>query len=256
MKEDRRNGSLIRDYTSTDFPVNREFKNNQGYIANIIGRKKVNNQIIYFLQFQDIYKAVVCASVGTLRKTSFKNPYHKALYNKGYFGIGTHRSRELYGDKKKTREYLLWFAMFQRCYGENYHAREAYKDVDVCDRWHNFQFFCHDIKQLDGYEKWLNNRGEYHLDKDLIGSNKIYSKETCVFLSRAKNIGLSNKKSKITGKIYQGIRLSDSYHEYFTNQCEFAKKYNLSNTAICGCINNRIKIHKGWVFKIVDDNNV
>lgn len=77
--------------------------------------------------------------------------------------------------------YRKWCSMLQRCYGESYHKRyPTYQDCTVCEEWLVFSNF----KSWMETQEWEG----YHLDKDfLFEGNKIYSPETCVFISRELN---------------------------------------------------------------------
>lgn len=98
-----------------------------------------------------------------------------------------------------TKEYRTWLHMMTRCYSERAHEESpTYKDVSVCNRWHNYQNFCEDIQELDGYDNWKNNNG-YELDKDIICESrgifpKIYSSSTCKFVRKTENISESTTR--------------------------------------------------------------
>ena len=91
-------------------------------------------------------------------------------WNVGIIGEGIYVSRI---NSIRTKEYVAWDAMLQRCYDDKLHKRHpSYKDCTVCEEWLNFQNFA----------KWFNdnNIDGCQLDKDLlIKGNKIYSPETC-----------------------------------------------------------------------------
>ena len=92
---------------------------------------------------------------------------------------------------KTSKVYTAWNNMMIRCYSKtspDYHRYGA-KGVTVCDRWLKFDNFAEDVKSLDGYDQWINNK-HYALDKDkkaVKGQTKIYSPETCCFLSFSEN---------------------------------------------------------------------
>lgn len=70
--------------------------------------------------------------------------------------------------------------MLQRCYSANLQAcRPTYIDCKVCSEWHNFLAF----KSWMELQDWKGKE----LDKDLIGNGKLYSPETCVFVSPSLN---------------------------------------------------------------------
>lgn len=155
-----------------------------------------------------------------------------------------------------TKEYVTWKEMIRRCYAPNASKKfPAYVDVTVCERWKCFQYFCEDIQHLEGYDKWKNNDG-HQLDKDILCEKndikpKIYSPETCIFLSRRENISESTTRKNLTGLVYIGVSPEGVTYE-FTNQKEFSKRHGLNNSLVNGFIHGKINYHKGWTFKIKD----
>lgn len=73
--------------------------------------------------------------------------------------------------------YCIWAHMLQRCYDIKLRKLQpSYTGCFVCDEWHLFSKFKYWMEQQD----W---RGK-QLDKDLlVVGNKIYSPETCIFVS-------------------------------------------------------------------------
>ena len=54
----------------------------------------------------------------------------------GYVGIGK------FSRKANLSSYKMWYHMLERCYSKSYiETNSTYKDVVVCDEWHNFQNF-------------------------------------------------------------------------------------------------------------------
>ncbi|WMB74200.1 hypothetical protein RA178_06185 [Shewanella oncorhynchi] len=129
-----------------------------------------------------------------IRKGETKDPYHPSVFGIGFMGEGKHRST-IRG--KRTKTYSLWIGILNRCYSGRY---PSYKDCSVDPRWHNYQNFANDLPTLKGYEQYLSHlsigsRNPIELDKDtLISGNKLYSKETCCFISGSENMIESNKR--------------------------------------------------------------
>ena len=76
----------------------------------------------------------------------------------------------------------------------------TYKDVTVCEEWHNFQNFA----------KWFEDNyvEGFELDKDiLVKGNKIYSPETCCFVPKEINSLFKNYNNNLlpTGISYDKI---------------------------------------------------
>jgi len=81
--------------------------------------------------------------------------------------------------------YAAWRSMLRRCYTEDYHNRHpTYADCAVCEDWHVFSVFRAWAVSQDWQDK--------QLDKDILcPGNKVYSAETCVFVTNSVNNLLS-----------------------------------------------------------------
>ncbi len=87
--------------------------------------------------------------------------------------------------------YATWSAMLERCFCNNHKAKyPTYKDVTCCEEWLTFSNF----KSWMETQDWEGKQ----LDKDLlVYKNKIYSPETCVFVtSKVNNFLLRNTASR------------------------------------------------------------
>ena len=109
-----------------------------------------------------------------------KDMFKPSVHGVGYLGNY---------DKSFTgrKEYNLWVSILARCYA-CYEDFDSYIGTTVDKRWHSFEVFQKDIRKMDNHLDWL--RGEdMELDKDLLSNdNKIYSKETCLFITRKENL--------------------------------------------------------------------
>ena len=87
----------------------------------------------------------------------------------------------------KDLSYTLWRGMLQRCYDE---SNAAYKDVTVCEEWHNYRNFQSWFKK--NYYKGCS------IDKDLFSpaDRKFYSPDTCCFLPKQINSHLTHLTSE------------------------------------------------------------
>lgn len=96
------------------------------------------------------------------------------------------------------REYSLWKAMLRRCYSDDTKIkRPTYNECVVEDYLLSFDNFYNFINSLIGFNCKDVNNAYFHLDKDLIGSGKIYSRDTICFIPSEVNAFLTNKKSTI-----------------------------------------------------------
>lgn len=86
--------------------------------------------------------------------------------------------------------YDVWKGMLKRCYSEKEQSRyPTYKGCYVCDEWLTFSNFKSWMEQQDWEGK--------HLDKDLlVKGNKIYSPETCIFVTALVNTFTTDSNAK------------------------------------------------------------
>lgn len=121
------------------------------------------------------------------------NPYFKTYYNIGFLGEG------VYNTRKDIKVYNTWSNMLKRCYSQTEQEKHpTYKEVTVCEEWHNFQNFAEWF-----YKNYVEG---WQLDKDiLVKGNKIYSPETCAFVPREiNNLFLFRRNSR--GKYPIGVK--------------------------------------------------
>lgn len=135
---------------------------------------------------------------------------------KPVFGVGINdypgtSSWTINGVRYKCPFYRKWVSMLARCYKEEYLAEfPTYAGCSVSEEWKYFTNFRVWMEEQD----WVGKE----LDKDiLVPDNKIYSKETCVFISRELNAFLNDHRSA------RGLyNLGVSWHKrtgMFVSQC-------------------------------------
>lgn len=162
---------MARVRKSMDSYLGQRYKTNNGWLTII---NPVSSKEVYIV-FDDGYETKT--SIENIKKGKVTNRIFPKLYGIGYLGVG---EKYLTTDetKKCTRAYSEWVTMLRRCYSEEYHKRKpTYATCIVAEDWHNFQNFA----------EWFYNESNYkdgwHLDKDLLSyDNKVYSKDTCVFI--------------------------------------------------------------------------
>ena len=190
-----------------------------------------------------------------------KNNNHKNICSIGYFGYGDYNY-----NLKTKRCYDIWSKMIKRCYSlELSNNKNSYKDVIVCEEWHNFQNFAkwYDINYIDGFE----------LDKDILKKgNKIYSPYNCCFVPQELNkiltlnninrgkflLGVTKKGSKFIsqinidgipkeiGRFDSEIDAFDSYKYHKENMLKLkANKYKktISNECYKALMSRKIEIN-------------
>ena len=142
------------------------------------------------------------------------------------------------GTKDFTKnERTLWKNMLYRV-----KEHPAYKDISVCDRWLILSNFIEDIKKIEGYNLWLETPHQYQLDKDMkCNGVKIYSPQTCIFISVKQNLQLINRD---LGKSYVAKHKDGTVVE-FVNQRHFSNQYGLDYRNVSRAILNGGTV-RGW----------
>lgn len=169
-----------------------------------------NNKNI-IIEFDNGYKKK--GQYYNFKKGSFKSPYTKTVFNKGYLGEGRYNFSDKNGNRTKCE--IEWRLIFQRCYYEADLKRfPSYRDCSICEDWHNFQNFA------EWFEENYYKVNDEHmvLDKDiLIKNNKIYSPNTCIFVPERINILFTKTNSK-RGLYPIGVSF-DKYANKYSSQC-------------------------------------
>ena len=196
--------------------------------------KIIKNKVI--LEFEG--NVEVETSISSLYTGIVKNHYKKNIFGVGFLGKGIYKANS---NKKPTKYYYTWYKMLERCYSEKMQKKfPTYKNCIVSEEWHNFQNFAKWFEE--NYPK-LKIDDNWHLDKDLLSSgNKIYSKETCLFLPANVNTFLANSRktdkstSKFIGVSYNNKKRKFvamiSFFKENTNKClgEFKNEIEASKT--------------------------
>jgi len=103
------------------------------------------------------------------------------------------------GRRENPKIYRIWMDMIIRCYGSRpHHKKYRENGCSVSPRWQSFRNFYNDVFSISGFQSWVDDSGNFSLDKDYFGSN-VYSRNTCIFLE-------SNINRKLNGG-GQGLRI-------------------------------------------------
>lgn len=119
-------------------------------------------------------------------------------------GVGVNDADYCVGPKVDGKQvrcpfYTQWCSMLERCYSPKFLARyPTYKGCEVDPRWHSFM----------GFRAWMIKQDWQgkQLDKDLTGTGKLYSPETCVFVPGWLN-SLFTDCGAVRGDFPQGVCL-------------------------------------------------
>jgi hypothetical protein len=231
--------------TYLDELIGQVFENNAGqkYIVLKISGKNKSGNYKYKIRFLETGYEREVEKI-EIKRGKIKDKLARSVFRVGYLG-----NVKMVEHK---REYNVWSGMLERCYCPKSYAYNSYggKGVKVCDRWLSFENFLNDIKLIDGYDEELFNKGLLYLDKDIKQQNKdisqkIYSLETCRFVTFEENNNHRNyesRKKKFIAIAPDGTQYS------VTGIKEFARKHNLAHQSIIRCLNGEQKSHKGWRF--------
>lgn len=136
-------------------------------------------------------------------------------FRKPICGIGTNDADYITqpvinGKQMRCPYYVAWASMLGRCYSAKYQASHpTYAGCSVVKEWLTFSNF----KKWMKHQDW---RGK-QLDKDiLIVGNKVYSPDTCIFVSSAVNKLLIDSAAK-RGDYPQGVawdKIMGKYRSY------------------------------------------
>ena len=144
--------------------------------------------------------------LGSIKIGYVKDPHYPSVYGAGI--LGTKYPSKVNG--VKTKEYILWCSMLQRCFSEKYQKKQpTYKDCEVSDNFKSYEYFYEWCNKQIGF-----NSKDWQLDKDLlVKGNKVYSEEYCVFIPREIN-SLLTKSTASRGEYLIGVCWSKT-HEAF-----------------------------------------
>lgn len=209
----------------------------------ILGKAEYNNESKHYFVIRFLNSGYMKRINSSQLAHKIDDPCQPTVYGRGIVGVGKHRTNS---NGKQTKEGVLWYNMLMRCYSESYLEKTpTYRGCEVCERWLNFQLFCEDLPKLTNYEHWCEDTFKWNLDKDcLVEDNKIYSPETCMFLTSSFNTTISNKATRK----YKAI--SPTGEEIvFQNMRIFAEEHGMTKEGISSVISGIQLTHRGWSFK-------
>jgi hypothetical protein len=157
-----------------------------------------------------------------IRHGKVKDKFLPIIAGVGYVGTFTGKVT----DPEVVTFYSTWNDMLHRCF-DPYDGDYVYYGaigVTVDPSWFDFGTFLNDVKYLPGYENKLEYPGKYQLDKDFLQmhlpkSQRIYSKNTCIWLSKIDNTILMNADNILSNPGYLNvIKVNDSYFVRVNNR--------------------------------------
>ena len=139
--------------------------------------------------------------------------------------------------------YRVWLNMIQRCKNPNDKDYKNYggRGIKVCKRWHSFENFYADVGDPPAgmfIDRWPDNDGDYEL-----GNWRCATSSQQKFNSRPASCG------PLKQRWFFAFNLNTGEWDEDNSQKAFAHKRNLNQGHISGCLCNRLKTHKGWIFQ-------
>ena len=184
------------------------------------------------------------ATYQSFKNGNIKCPYESRIYGVGYIGEGKYKAKE---NGKDTEEYRIWYHMLRRCYSPKYQEQEpTYEGCTVENNWLNFQNMGEWIE-----ENYYEIPGEkMHLDKDILyKGNKVYSKETCIFVPQRIN-ELFTKRDNSRGKDPIGVYQLPSGNYQVTCNNAYGKKIYLGSYSTK---EEAFRVYKNYKEKVIKE---
>lgn len=157
----------------------------------------------------------------------------------GFVGDGDYK---VSGPNASKGAYIVWRNILDRCYNEKCAAYNSYGGVgvSVCSEWHNFQEFANWF-----YTNYPKDGERYDIDKDILNRDaKIYSPDTCIFVSRSENIAERNRRC-INSSFWRFFDPEGNLIE-FKNLAKFCREKNLHSGCMGSVFHGKRPQHKGW----------
>ncbi|AUR82841.1 hypothetical protein NVP1029O_08 [Vibrio phage 1.029.O._10N.261.55.A7] len=194
---------------------------------------------------------------GAINRGAVRDKMHPSHYGVGFVGYGSHSANG------SNIAYRRWAVMLQRCYSPGWHEKHpTYKDCEVCEEWQEFQAFA------DWFEENYPKDGIcYDLDKDIrVLGNKIYSPETCKFVTREENVSFSSRGENYSGspcapsrrkrntnstpayRVRESYSIDNPHGEtiYFVGITRFARENNMTLSCLQKLRDGNFSHYRGW----------
>lgn len=172
------------------------------------------------IKFLDAYGYEKIIDISQINRGNIKNPYYKNIYGVGVSGIRYKKNRTIYNK---------WLNILTRCYNVNFYEKnKSYSNCKVSDEWLLFDNFLDWFNITFPFE--LSKNIKFEIDKDLLqnnSENKVYSKETCIWLPKSVNVFLSSLK-KVKGYFIKGNRFIVECTDFETGKHYHVKTFKLN----------------------------
>ncbi len=178
---------------------------------------------------------ILIRPIYSVLKGNIKDPYYPRIFGVACLGMAS--------EKDDPRAFTIWKSMIKRCYwsGDCQYHNYGGIGIKVCDRWLCFEYFLQDLPSLPGYSDWFNSTSQkYHMDKDKLQQNipknlRIYSPNTCCFISREENEILMYREN-YTNKYIGVMQYGNMYKASFYNNGIRKTMYGFKTPEAAACV--------------------
>lgn len=182
---------------------------------------------------------ITTAYMNAVRHGKVKDRYFPSISGVGFIGDF---QGSVTVDPEIRSIYRTWADMLSRCYNEKKWDYYLYGGlgIKVHPDWFCFNTFLNDAISLPGYINKKSDPANYQLDKDYLQMNipkksRIYSKDTCIWISKTDNIIIMNREKSINdgyyGVVYRDhgwcVRIGNKIYGKFNNPEAAACYFNL-----------------------------
>lgn len=195
-----------------------------------------------------------------LTSRGIKDYYAPIVSGIGCLGEYSLMYKDLYPTIQR-KLYHSWTAMISRCYEINNKQYHVYggKGVTVDKRWLNFSNYFEDCLEIEGFDVKKLEEGLIFLDKDKkqFGfKNKIYSKDTCIYISREEN-NLYRVHDYNENRKLKFIAIDKNNNKFYVHGMrQFCKENNLEKKGIQNCLIGKWTQYRGWKFRKLTINQI
>ena len=182
------------------------------YIVKDFGFNKNNIRIVHIKFLNTGSERIV--SWNAVKKDKIKDLFKPSIYGVGYIAT------EDYLDPIDKMLYHRWINMLSRCYNPNDNRFNSYGNIGikVDNRWHSYDNYRNDIKNMHGFNLLNSYPNLYHIDKDYLQltrpiHKRIYSNDSCIILLYKDNLSLSN----IVSEFFEVVQINELFYTKIFN---------------------------------------
>lgn len=200
------------DWTNLKYKPSSIITSNNGVTGKILDlerRTQANGRIRNYITVEILDTGFIlqCTS-DNFKRDKFKDLLKPTILGYGKLGYIDSIVEENKCLLSEIKEYDLWTGIINRACCEHTEKNLSYNNVTLDERWLRFDYFYEDVKEIPNYIMWKTFQQDYpnvknifEFDKDILSKeNKVYSKETCMFLPKFINASYTSTTKEKTKK--------------------------------------------------------